>query len=102
MKPLTVINRLVIKPGKMDEFIDSQRTFGAATMNTHEGLISSRMYRGVDGTTAILVSQFTSKEAQEAVMKDPVFKDHLRTLQPLVDSSSPSLCEEAYTSGHPR
>jgi len=30
MKPLTVINRLSIKPGKMEEFIDAQQKFAAA------------------------------------------------------------------------
>jgi quinol monooxygenase YgiN len=99
MKPLTVINRLVLKPGKLEEFIEAQRVFAATMMRT--GLISSRMYRGVDGTTAILVSQFASKAAQEEVSKQPAFVNHLRTLQPLVESSSPTACEEAYTWGKP-
>jgi len=30
MKSVTVINRLLIKPGKMDEFIEAQRKFAAA------------------------------------------------------------------------
>jgi quinol monooxygenase YgiN len=97
MKPVTVINQIVIKPGKMDEFLEAQRGFAVDSMTTPKGLIGSRMYRGVDGTTAILVSQFASMTAWEEVRQHHAFKNHLSKLQPLVESSSPTLCEEAYT-----
>ncbi|MDB4955808.1 MAG: hypothetical protein JWO36_3377 [Myxococcales bacterium] len=99
MKPVTVINHIVVKPGKMDEFIEAQRGFAVGLMTTPNGLIGSRMYKGADGTTAILVSQFASMTAWEEVRQHHAFKNHLSKLQPLVESSSPSLCEETYTSG---
>jgi len=97
MKPLTVINRLSIKPGKMEEFIDAQQTFAAALPPC--GLVGGRMYRSVDGQSAVLVSTFQSKDAQERIWQLPDFKEHLRRLQPLVESSNPLLCEEAYSTG---
>jgi hypothetical protein len=97
MKPLTVINRLAIKPGKMDAFIDAQRKFAAALPPC--GLIGGRMYRSVDGLSAVLVSTFQSKDAQEQIWQRPDFKEHLRSLQPFVESSNPLLCEEAYATG---
>jgi quinol monooxygenase YgiN len=97
MKSVTVINRFSIKSGKMDEFIDAQQKFVAALPPC--GLVGGRMYRSLDGQSAVLVSTFQSKDAQEQVLQRPDFKEHLRKLQPLVESSSPVLCEEAYTTG---
>jgi heme-degrading monooxygenase HmoA len=96
MKPFTMINRLVVKPGKMDEFIEMQRRFAAAGPS---GLIGGRMYRSPDGQSAILVSMFQSKAAQEEIFQRPEFKAHIANLQPLVVSSNPMVYEEAYTTG---
>lgn len=97
MKPVTVINHLSIKPGKMDEFIEAQRRFAAALPPC--GLVGGRMYRSVDGQSAVLVSTFQSKDAQEKILQRADFKEHLRNPQPFVESSSPTSYEEAYTAG---
>jgi|ERR1043165_307401 quinol monooxygenase YgiN len=97
MKPVTAINRLTIKPGKIDEFIAAQREFAAALPSC--GLIGGRMYRSRDDQFAVLVSVFESAAAYEAVVQRPEFKAHLQRLALLVDSSSPALYEEAYTTG---
>ncbi len=99
MKPITVINRLVIKPGKIDEFIEVQQNYAASVMNSATGLIGSRMYRSAEGSTVVLVSQFESMEAQEKIRQTDAFKQNLSRLQSLVESSSPGLYEEAYTTG---
>ena len=99
MKPVTVINRFVIKAGKMDEFIDSQRNFATALAQKPGGLIGGRMYRGMDGNSAVLVSQFESESAQENIRQSQAFKQHVSRLQALIESASPVLYEEAYTAG---
>lgn len=97
MKPVTVINRIQVKAGKMDEFIAAQRTFAATV--PRDRLVGGRMYRSADDQSAVLVSVFPSKSAQEEILQGEGFKAHLQRLQPLVESSSPSLYEEAYTTG---
>jgi len=99
MKPVTVINRLVIKSGKMDEFIDAQRNFASGLLTKRSGLIGGRMYRSIDGKSAVLVSQFESESAQEELRQSHAFKQHLNVLQTMVESATPSLYEEAYTTG---
>lgn len=99
MKPVTVINRLVIKPGKIDEFVETQRAFANALSDKPCGLLGGRMYRSVDGTSAVLVSQFASAAAQEEIRQSDAFKQHVAKLQSLIESSSPSPYEEAYTTG---
>jgi quinol monooxygenase YgiN len=98
MKPVIIINRFSIKSGKMDEFIDAQRQFAAATIKTPNGLIGGRMYRGLDDTS-VLVSVFASVSAQNEIRQSDAFKAHLSRLQPLIESSTPSVYEEAYTTG---
>jgi quinol monooxygenase YgiN len=97
MKPIIVINRLMIKPGNIEEFIRTQQTF-VETLPPR-GVIGGRMYRSVDEQSAVLVSVFESKGAADAVLQRAEFKEHLRRLQPLIESSSPSIYEEAYTYG---
>jgi quinol monooxygenase YgiN len=99
MKPVTVINRLAVKPGKMDELVATQHRFAAEMMKTPTGLVGGRLYRSLDGTSVVLVSTFASVHAKDEVFQLDAFKQHLKTLQTMVESSSPNLYEEAYTTG---
>ena len=97
MKPVIVINRLAIKPGTIDLFIEAQRNYASALVEKPTGLIGSRLYRGLDGRTVVLVSQFESIKAQEEIFRLPGFKENLSKLQAFVESPSSAIYEEAYT-----
>ena len=90
MKPVTVINFFSLKPGKIDEFIELQRSFAAGSTRPN-GLIGGRMYRSVDNQSAVLVSQFESKDAQERILQSDAFKQHVNKLRPLIESFAPNL-----------
>src|SRR3569833_4128235 len=60
MKPVTVINRLVIKPGKMQEFLQVQQAFVGSLTAKPRGLIASRTYRSIDDESVVLMSLFVS------------------------------------------
>ena len=80
MKPITQINVFSIKPGKIDEFIEAERSYAAST-NLPPGLIGSRMYRSLDGKSVVRVSKYESIEAHKEVHQDealrPVSYTHL-------------------------
>ena len=95
MKPVIVINRLAIKPGTIDEFIEAQLNYASTLMEKPTGLIGSRLY----SRTVVLVSQFESIKAQEEIFQLPSFKENLNKLRTFVESSSPATYEEAYTTG---
>jgi quinol monooxygenase YgiN len=99
MKPVTVINPFIIKPGKMEEFIEAQQNFATRLTRTPCGLIGGRMYRGLDGESAVLVSQFESEKAQEKIRQSEDFKQHIGRLREMIESVSPMLYEVAYTTG---
>lgn len=96
MKPVIMINHLEIKLGTIDEFIETQFNYASSLTEKSTGLIGSRLYRGLDGRTAVLVSQFESIEALEEIRQRPSFKENLSKLQAFVESSSPAVYEEAY------
>ena len=66
MTTITLINTLVVKPGRIDEFIALQKDFADAMSGRQAGLLGGRMHRTLDGSKAVLISQFASREAQEA------------------------------------
>ena len=99
MKRVTVVNFFSIKPGKMDEFIEAQRRFATALKPRPAGLIGGHMYRSLDRKSAVLVSQFESASALEEFRQSDAFKQHVEKLRLWVASASPSLYEEAYTTG---
>jgi quinol monooxygenase YgiN len=94
---VTVINALRVKQEWMDEFISAQREFAMSCRLP--GLLGGRMYRNREGTKAVLISQFESIAAQEAIMGSAELRAHLAKLRDMVESSSPDLYEEAYTYG---
>lgn len=97
MTRVATIGTFGIKSGRMDEFISLQREF--VMSRCLAGLVGGRMYRNREGTKAVLVSQFESVEAQEAIMGSAELRSHIEKLREMVDSSSPDIYEEAYTYG---
>ncbi|WP_234680661.1 antibiotic biosynthesis monooxygenase family protein [Bradyrhizobium monzae] len=99
MKAMTTINTLLVKPGRIEEFVAAQRSFAEAMANRPNGLIGGRMYRSIDGSKAVLISQFQSTDEQAAVFQSPEFAAHLAKLRDMVEASSPDAYQEAYTYG---
>ncbi len=99
MTTITLINPLAVKPGRIDEFIALQRDFANAMSGRQVGPLGGRMYRNQDGSKALLISQFESRETQSATVRSPEFQAHVVRLREMVESSSPEVFDEAYTYG---
>jgi quinol monooxygenase YgiN len=99
MKPVTIVNSFSIKSGKMDEFIETQRSFTAELKTKQTGFIGGRMYRSLDGKRAVAVNPWESVSAKDEISQSDAWEDHLKKVRPLVESASPSLYEETYTAG---
>jgi heme-degrading monooxygenase HmoA len=98
MKPVTQINLLSIKPDKIDEFFEADRSY-IASANLPKGLIGSRLYRSLDGKSVVRVSQYESVEAHNDYHHSEALRQQIGRLKPLVESSSPVLYEEVHTTG---
>ncbi|WGD53079.1 hypothetical protein QA641_03810 [Bradyrhizobium sp. CB1650] len=99
MTKVTTINTLVLKPEHVAEYIASQREFTSAISAVPNGPLGGRLYKSIQGTKIVLVSQFDSLAAQTAVMGRPELAAQIEKLRPFVESSSPALYEEAFTYG---
>ena len=98
MKPVTQINFLSIKPDKIDEFFEADRSY-IASASLPKGLIGSRLYRSRDGKSIVRVSQYESAEAHKEYHQSEALRQQIDRLRPFVESSSPTLNEELYTTG---
>jgi quinol monooxygenase YgiN len=95
MKPVTQVNFFSIKPGKIDEFIETQQSYSASTTRP-KGLIGSHTYRSIDGKSAVRLTQYESIEAHEEIHQSESLRQHISALRSLVESSSANLYEEAF------
>lgn len=86
MKPITVITRVVVKPGQLDAFIKCQKNFIKSLLEGDFGLLDSSVYPGVDGDLAVQISRFSSMEARQRVGESEVFQTHLSELIELTES----------------
>jgi heme-degrading monooxygenase HmoA len=98
MKTVTQINFLSIKPEKIDEFFEVDRSY-VASASLPKGLIGSRLYRSPDGRSVVRVSQYESVEAQKEYHLSGALRQQIKKLSALVESSNPTLYEEVYTTG---
>ena len=99
MKPVTVINVFTVQDGKLNEFIEKQNAFVKELSQSVKGLIGGCMYKSMDGKSAVLVSTFESKQAQETIVNLQMFKDHISRIRSILVESKPGLYEEAYRTG---
>lgn len=98
MTPVTQILFLSIKPDKIDEFLEADRTFIAST-TLPKGLLGSRLYRSPDGKSAIRVVQYESVEAHKEYQQNEALQQQVALLRDFVESATASLYEEVRTTG---
>jgi heme-degrading monooxygenase HmoA len=53
---------------------ETQLNYASSLTEKPTGFIGSRLYRGLDGRTVVLVSQFESIKAQEEISQLPSFR----------------------------
>jgi hypothetical protein len=98
MKQVTQINFLSIKPEKVAEFFETDGSY-IGSANLPKGLIGSRLYRSLDGKSVVRVTQYESVESHQDYHHSEALRLQIGHLKPLVESSSPALYEEVYTTG---
>jgi quinol monooxygenase YgiN len=98
MAPVTQFLFLSIKSGKIDEFLEADRNF-IASATLPKGLAGSRLYRSLDGKSAVRVVQYKSIEVHKEYQQDPALQQQVALLRDFVESATGSLYEEVRTTG---
>lgn len=98
-RPLVVVNRFTPKLGQMDAFMTVQRAALQRFSGRLQGWRGSRLYQGLDGRTATLVSVFDSLEDYGRWRDSNLLAVHRRVISPLIERAEPALYEVAYEAG---
>ena len=98
-KPIQVINTFTVRAGMMDEFVRVQEEARPHLARENPGLRGSRLYRALDGKTAVLIGVYDSADDNTRLQQSELFARHRARLQPLVESASPAVYEVAYQAG---
>ena len=97
--PVTQINFISIKPDKINDFFEADRTF-IASATLPKGLIGSRLYRSLDGKSAVRVTQYESDEAHKEYHQSEALQQQIALLRTFVESSAVGLYEEVHSTGN--
>ena len=98
MAPVTQILFLSIKPGKLEEYLEADRKF-IASATLPKGLVGSRLYKSLDGKSAVRVVQYESIEVHQEYQQDPALQQQVALLRDFVESATASVYEEVRTTG---
>lgn len=92
----TLVNVFTPKAGQADRFLEVQLNETAKLRDAaaERGWLNNEVYRANDGKQLIVVTRFTSAEAQEAWSGTPAFAEHLERIGPLLESVSSTPVKE--------
>ena len=91
---LTLVNVFTVEPAKQDELVKLLTEATEQTMKHLPGFVSANIHRSLDGKRVVNYAQWESRDAFEAMQKDPHAAPHMRAAAALA-SFDPILCEVA-------
>jgi quinol monooxygenase YgiN len=91
---LTLVNVFTVEPNKQDELVKLLTDATEQTMKHLPGFVSANIHRSLDGKRVVNYAQWESRDAFEAMQKDPNAAPHMRAAAALA-SFDPILCEVA-------
>lgn len=99
MSPLISVSVVTPKPGCFDEFMELQVAQQRRLRGKVPGLRGSRLYRGLDGRSVVIVGAFETAEDQIRFAGSVDLLDHISRVRSLIESTRPALYETAYDVG---
>lgn len=99
MNPVVSISVITPNPGQLDAFMELQLAQHQRVQGQVPGLVGSRLFRALDGASAVLISIFDTPEAQQRFGESEAFKGHIQKVRPLMDTSERGMFEVAFATG---
>jgi heme-degrading monooxygenase HmoA len=96
---LIVVNRFVARPGCLDELIRIQQQALPQLASGLQGWRGTRLLRGIDGDSAVLLSAFDSEANYVRLRESAAFAAHRERLMPLIERAEPGLYGLVLASG---
>lgn len=89
---LTLINVFTVEPDKQQELAQLLIDATEQTMTRQPGFVSANIHRSLDGTRVVNYAQWESRDAFEAMQKNPQAAPHMKAAAALA-RVDPILCE---------
>lgn len=74
---LTLINVFTVDPDRQDHLVGLLERATEEVMRHRRGFVSANIHRGLDGITVANYAQWASREDFEAMLADPVAREHM-------------------------
>lgn len=97
-RPFVLINSFTPKPGKIDELANLLGAARDRFADRVPGFHGGRVYRDVDGNSALLISVFETEDHYEDWISTPMFAEYQRQVVDITDGMGQSRIE----AGRPR
>lgn len=92
-RPYVLINSFTAKPGKLDELIAAHEAARDRFSDSIPGFHGSRIYRDIDGPSALLISVFETEAYYERWLATDLFAKHREQIGALIESMGQSRIE---------
>jgi len=92
-RPFVLINSFTPKPGKLDELADLLEAARDRFADEVSGFHGGRIYRDVDGSSALMIGVFETEDHYESWTASSLFARYREQIQPLIDSMGQSRVE---------
>jgi len=92
---MTLINVFTVEPARQQELVDLLVDATETRMRDLPGFISANLHRSADGKQVVNYAQWASREAFEAIGKDPEAAVHMKKAAEIA-KFNPIVCEVVY------
>lgn len=97
----TLINVFTVSPENQQRLLDLLVETTESVMNRRPGFVSANLHKSLNGTRVTNYAQWRSREAFEAMLKDPAAIKHTREAAELAENYEPHLYEVAFVDEAP-
>ncbi len=87
----TLINVFVVEPARQRELVDLLARATEDVMCHRPGFVAANIHASADGTRVVNYAQWESAEAFQAMLADPVAREHMGECGALAESFDPHL-----------
>ena len=94
-RPFVLINSFTPKPGKLDELANLLEAARNRFADGVSGFHGGRVYRDVDGSSALLISVFETEDHYESWTATPMFVEYQAQIVDIIDSMGQSRVESS-------
>lgn len=92
-RPFVLINSFTPKPGKLDELAALLEAARDSFSDEISGFHGGRIYRDVDGSSALLIGVFETEDHYESWIATDMFASYREKILPLIESMGQSRIE---------